>query len=186
MHCYIKRQWRSPRFTTSYDKQLASWHTFTFAFYTTSARQIPLSTDGLPNYHQHQHTPSICPPQPRPVTLHHPDHESAHHHSLPSTPRTHLLLPLHPSVHRLASENNRHHHHSTHTQTGMPGMVTLIVASWSSKPTPSFDPIGSLLPDGSDTPLSSAKLDGKSFKICKEYRTPNRLNPLHLPQMQRS
>ena len=59
---------------------------------------------------------------------------------------------------------------------GMPGMVTLIVALWSSNPTPSFDPIGYLWPEGSDTPSSSAKLDGRSFKIYKDYKTPNRLN----------
>ena len=187
MPYYTKRQWRSLRFTTFYDKQQTSWHTSTLAFCTTSDKQIPLSADIFNNYHQRQHTPSIYPPQLLPATLHHPDHESAHHHRLQTTLTTHLLLPLHPSPHRLASENNNnHHHHSTHMQTGMPKIVTLTVASWSSKATPSFDPIGSLLPDGSDTPLNSAKLDGKSSKIYKKYKTTNYPNPLHQPLTQSS
>ena len=88
IHYYTKRQWRFLRSTTSSDKQLTSWHIFTLAFCITSDRQIPHSTDPLHNCHQHQHTPSICPPQPLPATLHHPDHESAHHHSLPYSENT--------------------------------------------------------------------------------------------------
>ena len=116
-----------------------------------------------------------APPRPR---VRPPPQPSINSEDTPSP------IPPHPSTHRLANAKS-HHLHSTHMQTGMPGMVTLIVASWSSKPTPGFDPIGSLFPDGSDTPLSSAKLDGRSFKIYKDYRTPNHLNPLHFPQIQR-
>ena len=169
---YTKQQWRFLRFTTFYDKQQTSWQTSTLAFYTTSGKRIPLSANTSNNYHHHQHTPSTYPLQPLPATLHHPDHAFAHHHHHPpTTPTTHLLLPLHQSHHRLASANNHHHRHSTHMQTGMPGTVTPIVASWSSKATQNFDPIGSLLPDGSesDTPLSSAKLGGKSSKIYRDY-----------------
>ena len=177
---YIKRQWRSHRFKTCYDKQQTLWRTSTLAFYTTSVRRNPRSANISNSYHHHQHTPSTYLPPPPPVTLHHADHEFAHHHHLPTTQMTHLHLPLLHNLHQLASaSSHHHHHHSTHMQTGIHGMAKQIVAWWSSKAILDFAPIGFLSHEELDSPSSSAKPDGKNYKICSIYMTTNSLLPRH-------